>query len=220
MKEIILIDENSSAQLSFNQGGEVVVYDQTNSSSSLTRKVDVSHNTKLTWYGVVSDNSDYSLQFVTESGESIVRMLLLATHGEKIKMNLHSSLPHPDTVTNIHILSLVGEEGVIELNGTVQIDSNIAKVKGHILEENIFLGSKGNIRGIPSLLVHSDDVEAGHAARIERVSDEKLYYLRAHGIPKDDATVMMIESAVVRLFEWLEEKYIEWLREQIMRMFS
>lgn len=79
MKEIILIDENSSAQLSFDQGGDVVVYDQTKGNTALTRKIFVTHNTKLTWYGVVSGNSDYSLQFVTESGESIVRMLLLAT---------------------------------------------------------------------------------------------------------------------------------------------
>mgnify|MGYP000296456146 CR=1 FL=1 len=205
--ETILIDETSPLELSFDQGGEVFVYDQTQADTALTRKVVVSHNTKLTWYGVMSGNSDYSLEFVTESGESIVRMLLLATQDEKLKTNIYSTLSASHTVTNIHILSLVGDSGIIELNGTVQIDANIAKVKGHILEENIFLGSKGNIRGIPSLLVHSDDVEAGHAARIERVSDEKLYYLRSRGIPKDDATVMMIRSSISTLFDGLSENY-------------
>lgn len=219
MKEIILIDENSPLDIQYDQGGEVVVYDQTKTESPLTRKVIVSHNTKLTWYGVMSGNSDYSLEFVTQSGESIVRMLLLAKQDEKLKTNIYSTLSASHTVTNIHILSLVGESGVIELNGTVQIDASIAKVKGHILEENIFLGSKGNIRGIPSLLVHSDDVEAGHAARIERVSDEKLYYLRSRGIPKNDATVMMIESSVGGVFEWLDENYVTKLREKVMRLF-
>lgn len=87
------------------------------------------------------------------------------------------------------------------------------------MEENIFLGSKGSIRGIPSLLVHSDDVEAGHAARIERVSDEKLYYLRSRGIPKDDAIVMMIESAVRNLFSDLETKYQPEIMEKVMKLF-
>lgn len=215
----LLIDEKSSVQLSFDQGGEVIVYDQTHADGSLIRKVVVSHNTKLTWYGVMSGNSDYSLQFVTESGESIVRILLLATQDEKLKTNIYSTLSAFHTVTNIHILSFVGDSGIIELNGTVQIDANIAKVKGHILEENIFLGSKGNIRGIPSLLVHSDDVEAGHAARIERVSDEKLYYLRSRGIPRDDATVMMIESAVAGLFEGLSEQYRNEVMGQVMKIF-
>lgn len=179
----------------------------------------VSNNTKLTWYGVVGGDSNYSLVFVTVSGESIVRMLLLATQSEKLTMSVHSILGQSHTMTNIHILSLVGESGLIELNGTVQIDANIAKVRGHILEENIFLGSKGNIRGIPSLLVHSDDVEAGHAARIERVSDEKLYYLRARGVPKDDATVMMIESSVAGLFEGLSQEYYSEISEKVMKLF-
>ena len=217
--ETLLIDEKSLPELHFDQGGEAIVYDQTRADVHLSRKVIISNNTKLTWYGAITGNADYSLQFVTESGESIIRMLLLATQNEKLKADIHSILTSSNTVTNIHILSLVGESGIIELNGTVQIDANIAKVKWHILEENIFLGSKGNIRGIPSLLVHSDDVEAGHAARIERVSDEKLYYLRSRGISKDDATVMMIESSVAGLFEWLEEKYQETIRDQVMKLF-
>ncbi len=219
MKELSRIDESSPTELHYNQGGEIVVYDRTSSHSNISRKVIVSNNTKLTWYGVIIGNSDYSLQFVTESGESIVRMLFLATQNEQLKAGIRSILPHSHTVTNIHALSLVGESGIIELNGTVQIDANIVKAKGHILEENIFLGSKGSIRGIPSLLVHSDDVEAGHAARIERVSDEKLYYLRARGVPKDDAAVMMIESSVAGLFEGFSEEKKEEIMEIVMGYF-
>ena len=77
--DTLLINETSPLELSFDQGGDVVVYDQTKGDAAMTRKIVVTHNTKLTWYGVVSGNSDYCLQFVTESGESIVRMLLLAT---------------------------------------------------------------------------------------------------------------------------------------------
>lgn len=114
--ETILIDETSPLQPSFDQGGEVVVYDQTQADTALIRKVVVSHNTKLIWYGVMSGNSDYSLQFVTESGASIVRMLLLATQDEKLKTSIYSTLSASHTVTNIHILSLVGDSGIIELN--------------------------------------------------------------------------------------------------------
>lgn len=218
MQDLLLINDQSPLELHFDQGGEVIVYDQTHT-QDISRKVTISNNTKLRWYGVISGQNKYALQFVTQSGESIVRILLLATADEKLETTVHSTLQSSYIVTNIHILSLVGESGIIELNGTVQIDANISQVKGHILEENIFLGSKGNIRWIPSLLVHSDDVEAWHAARIERVSDEKLYYLRARGIPKDDATVMMIESAVAGLFEGLDEKYQEEVMEKITKIF-
>jgi Fe-S cluster assembly scaffold protein SufB len=145
MKEIIIINETSDLELHFDQGGQVVVYDHTNT-QDISRKVTISNNTKLRWYGLISGQNKYALQFVTQSGESIVRILLLATVDEKLTTTIHSTLQSSHTVSNIHILSLVGESGIIELNGTVQIDANISQVKGHILEENIFLGSKGNIR--------------------------------------------------------------------------
>ena len=219
MKEILLVDESSPLELHYYQGGEISVYDTTEVSSNIGRTITVSNNTHLTWYGLAQGTGNYSLNFITESGESLIRNLLLASSDEKLSVSIHSILTHSNTVTNIHILSLVGESGNITLNGTVQIDANISKVKGHILEENIFLGSKGNIRGIPALLVHSDDVEAGHAARIERISDEKLYYLRSRGIPRDDASVMMIQSAVLSLFEGLPEEKKEEIMQRVLQIF-
>lgn len=144
-------------------------------------------------------------------------MLLLAKNSS-LSTTVHSQLSASHTLTDIHIISLVGEAGLITLNGIVEIASDIQKVSGHILEENIFLGSTGQIRGIPSLLVHSDDVQAGHAARIERIPDEKLYYLRARGIPHDDATVMMIRSSVFGLFSGLEDAQKETIMSQILAL--
>lgn len=128
MQDLLFIDETSDLELHFDQGGEVVVYDQTHT-QDISRKVTISNNTKLLWYGVISGQNKYSLQFVTQSGESIVRVLLLATADEKLETTIHSTLEASQTVSNIHILSLVGESGIIELNGTVQIDANISKVK-------------------------------------------------------------------------------------------
>ncbi len=127
--ETLCIDEQSSLELHFDQGGEVIVFDQTVSRIDLSRKVFVSNNTKLRWYGVLAGQNKYSLQFITHSGESIVRMLLLAIEKEKLETTIYSILPTSSTITNIHILSLVADSGIIELNGTVQIDSNIQKVK-------------------------------------------------------------------------------------------
>lgn len=106
MKEIILINENSELELHFDGGGEVVVFDQT-STQCMSRKVTISNNTKLRWYGVISGQNTYSLQFVTESGESIVRTLLLATAEEKLETTIRSTLTASHTTSNIHILSLV-----------------------------------------------------------------------------------------------------------------
>jgi hypothetical protein len=105
--ETMLIDEKSSLELRFDQGEEVLVFDQTHTKESISRKVIISNNTKVRWYGVVSGDSNYSLLFETQSGESVVRMLLLATNNEQLKTTVYSTLANSHTITNIHILSLV-----------------------------------------------------------------------------------------------------------------
>jgi Fe-S cluster assembly scaffold protein SufB len=43
-------------------------------------------------------------------------------------------------------------------------------------------------------------VQAGHAARVERVSEEKLFYLLSRWVDKKNATTLLLESMVGSLF--------------------
>jgi len=214
----VFIDSQSPHSLVYDQGGIVTVFDQTRTDEELVRTILIKNNTQLEWYGVVTEDTHYHLHFETESGKSLVRIVLLSHKNQQIQCTVHSTLSQSHTWTDVHLLSLVGDEGMIDLNGIVEITSWIEKVSGHILEENIFLGSRWQIRWIPSLLVHSDDVEAGHAARIERIPDEKLYYLRARWIPRDDAIVMMLQSSIFWLFSGLDRVYKENILSQVLAL--
>lgn len=216
--EYILIDDQSPDFLTYNQGGKVIIFDKTYTNTQKTRTVTVQNNTHLEWYGMITGGEHYSLHFITESGESIIRILLLAHSNQHIRSTIHSTLACSNTLADLHILSFAWENGIITLNGVVEIVSGIQKVSGHILEENIFLGTRWQILWIPSLLVHSADVQAWHAARTERISDEKLYYLRSHGISRNDATIMMIQSSVSMLFSWLDSKQQEAILDQILTL--
>jgi len=122
-----------------------VVFDQTHTDSDRARTIVVQNNTHLEWYGLTTGTGHYSLHFINESGESTVRMLLLANNSHT-RSTVRSTLSVSHTLTDIHIISLVGNAGIITLNGIVEINSGIQKVSGHILEENIFLGSQGQIQ--------------------------------------------------------------------------
>jgi len=139
------LDSQSPDTLIYDQGGTIVVFDQTYTDIEKNRTVIIRNNTQLEWYGMTTGEGHYSIHFITESGQSLVRMLLLAKESH-IQTTVHSTLAASHTLTNIHIISLAGESGIITLNGVVEITSGIEKVSGHILEENIFLGSKGQIR--------------------------------------------------------------------------
>ena len=48
-------------------------------------------------------------------------------------------------------------------------------------------------------------MKASHSCKMERVSDEKLFYLRSRGIGRQSALDMMIESYVTELFTHLQQ---------------
>ncbi len=88
-------------------------------------------------------------------------------------------------------------------------------------ERHIFLGLGGKIRGIPALVVHSDDIEASHALAIDRISDEELFYLRSRGFNRDDATGLLLDGAVSAIFSGLselDEKMYNNCKEKVLRI--
>ena len=101
-----------------------------------------------------------------------------------------------------------------------QIDNNIEKINWNLLEENLFLGNKWRVKAVPTLLVKSNDVKASHSCKMERISDEKLFYLRSRWIWRQNALVMMIEAKIKSLFSCLfmfDNTFYKELVEKILK---
>jgi Fe-S cluster assembly scaffold protein SufB len=106
---------------------------------------------------------------------------------------------------DIDVVSLVSNGWNIDLDGIIQINEWIEKVEGYLDETNIFLWDKWSVRGFPTLLVRSDDVKAGHGCNIEKISDEKLFYMRSRWIWKENALMMIVNSYIETIFSGLEK---------------
>lgn len=123
----------------------------------------------------------------------------------KIEATIKSSFEASHSKSEIHILSLAETGGEVLLDSAIDIQAGTSDIIGRLKERHIFLGSGGKIRGIPALVVHSDDIEASHALAIDRISDEELFYLRSRGFSRDNATNLILDGAVSGIFEWLHE---------------
>ena len=102
----------------------------------------------------------------------------------------------------------------------IKINENVEKVDWNLNEENLFLGNTWKVNWIPTLLVRSDDVKASHACKMERISDDKLFYLRSRWVGRDNALSMMIEAKVKGLFScisMLDNDFYEKLVDNILK---
>ena len=59
------------------------------------------------------------------------------------------------------------------------------------------------MKWIPTLLVRSDDVEASHSCKIEKISEKNLFYLKSRWIDEKDAHILLLEANVKSIFSCL-----------------
>nr|MDD3720697.1 SufD family Fe-S cluster assembly protein [Candidatus Gracilibacteria bacterium] len=190
--------------------------------NNILRNVIIGKNSKLEYFGFYTDEGDYDKTFTLngEKSECTVNSLIYSKNN-KLNVRILGESNSNNTKIKVHILSFVGEQGDIKVDGNIKISSGLSKVIGTLKEENIYLGNTGKIAGIPTLLIESNDVEASHSCNIERISDEKLFYLRSRGIGKENALRMIIEAKIKDLYRCIfayDNKFEKEMLENIIDM--
>ncbi|MGD8190883.1 Fe-S cluster assembly protein SufD [Brevibacillus ginsengisoli] len=110
------------------------------------------------------------------------------------RQNLTSSVQHIGTHSESSMLSraVMTDESVAILNGITKIEKGAEKANGEQAENILMLSEKARGDANPILLIDEDDVKAGHAASVGRVSEESLYYLMSRGIARKEAERLII----------------------------
>jgi len=110
------------------------------------------------------------------------------------RQNLTSQVFHFGTYSESNILSkaVMTEEAFCILNGITKIEKGATKANGEQAENILMLSEKARGDANPILLIDEDDVKAGHAASVGRVSEESIYYLMSRGISREQAERLII----------------------------
>ncbi|MGC5324776.1 Fe-S cluster assembly protein SufD [Brevibacillus sp. SYSU BS000544] len=110
------------------------------------------------------------------------------------RQNLTSQVQHIGThsESNMVTKAVMTDEAVAILNGITKIEKGAEKANGEQAENILMLSEKARGDANPILLIDEDDVKAGHAASVGRVSEESLYYLMSRGIPRRQAERLII----------------------------
>ena len=205
--------------------GEIIIWDNLQVSifddAENIWKVTIWENSTLEYFSFFSEKWVYNKHFLCDKKNSkvVVKSLIYADNN-KIESTITWELSTDNTQSYSDILSFAAENWEIVLDWILKIGSALKNVKWRLDEENIFLWESGKISGIPTLLVETNDVEASHSCRMEKISDEKLFYLRSRGVGKENAMRMMIEAKIKNLYKCLEmydKEFYDELLDEILK---
>ena len=169
------------------------------------KKIFLEENSFLDFFSFLENKDNHKIEFFQNENNSIlnVKYLLFSKNDEVIKSKIYSKISSSYSKSDVKILSLIWNKGNIDLDWVIEIDSGFEKIVWHLLEENLFLWNSWKIKWIPTLLVRSDDVEASHSCKIEKISEKNLFYLKSRWIDEKDAHILLLEANVKSIFSCL-----------------
>lgn len=92
--------------------------------------------------------------------------------------------------------------------GKIVVHPNAQKTDGHQLNRALLLSDTAEIDAKPELEIHADDVKCSHGATAGELADEALFYLRARGIPKDEARGLLIGAFLAEALEEIPDETV------------
>lgn len=107
-----------------------------------------------------------------------------------------------------------GAVGVFQ--GKILVDQIAQLTDGYQISQSLLLNEDAQFLAKPELEIYADDVKCSHGSTSGEIDPHQLFYLRARGIPEDQAKLLLVLSFLAEaLDEIADTAYAEDLRERL-----
>jgi Fe-S cluster assembly protein SufD len=129
--------------------------------------------------------------------------------------NIVTTVDHaaPGGQTAELIKGVAADRGHGAFQGCMIVRERAQKTDAHQLSRNLMIGRRAAIDTKPELEIYADDVKCSHGATIGDLDEAALFYLRARGVPPDEARRMLVEGFLRDAVEGIAEPA---LREHLL----
>jgi Fe-S cluster assembly protein SufD len=130
----------------------------------------------------------------------------------------------PNTTSDLAFRGVLGDRATAVWRGMIRVDPGAQQTDAFQESRNLLLSTDAHADAIPGLEIKANDVRCTHAAAVAQVDREQLYYLRARGLRKAEATRLIIDGFLQALVERAAEGPIrqalsgalEWRLEELL----
>ncbi len=115
----------------------------------------------------------------------------------------HTQIDHAKAHCNSHQLykGVLGGESHGVFNGKIVVRQDAQKTDAIQNNKNLLLSTKAEIDAKPQLEIDANDVRCTHGATIGQLDADALFYLRARGIPRQQARNLLVYAFAADLLE-------------------
>ena len=85
--------------------------------------------------------------------------------------------------------------------GKILVRQAAQRTDGYQMNQALLLSEDAEIDAKPQLEIYADDVKCSHGATVGALDEAQLFYLRARGIPAEQARAMLVQAFLVEAIE-------------------
>ena len=113
----------------------------------------------------------------------------------------------PNTTSKITSKSISKDTGRATYRGLVKIRKGAHGCKTSVQCDALLIGSAARTDTYPTMEIAEDDVRVEHEARVSKLGDEQLFYLRSRGLSYDQARLMIVNGFIEPFVKELPMEY-------------
>ncbi len=164
---------------------------------------------RLDWvalgFGSRSGHVLMQTRLVGEGAEARVTGAYATRGSQHIDFDTTQEHAAPNTTSDLAFRGVLQDGSSAVWKGNIIVDPGAQKTDAFQDSRNLLISKRAHADSIPGLEIQANDVRCTHAAAVAQVDPEQLFYLRAHGVPEDQAKQLVIEGFLAALVERFED---------------
>ena len=153
------------------------------------------------------DGKDKEINFnvvLKKPGESLTLVGLLLGQGDRsLQINITVIHAAPNTKSEIVLKGVLKDTSKVGFNGLVKIEKGARGTDTWLAAKFLILSDLAKGKATPSLEILENDIKAGHAATVGKVSDMEMFYLQSRGLTKDLAKDLIVQGFISSVLQRL-----------------
>jgi Fe-S cluster assembly protein SufB len=103
--------------------------------------------------------------------------------------------------------SISKDGGVASYRGLLKVQAGLRNVRSRVVCDALILDERSASNTFPYMEIDADDVSVEHEARVSRISEEQLFYLKSRGMDEQEASAMIVNGFLEPLVKQLPMEY-------------
>ncbi len=112
-----------------------------------------------------------------------------------------------------HVKAVLADQAQGVFQAKVIVRRDAQKTDGRQMAQALLLSDAAEFDAKPELEIYADDVKCNHGATSGALDDDLMFYLRARGIPEDEARSLLVQAFIGEVLDQVEH---EGLREALI----